>query len=154
MKIWIRTARDQFHVITNPISTYQNGGKILDNITLDEIIGLHATLLANDGEDLRIISEGNLHQLVFRINAQEDLVDKAATAFWSLCAYPAFREGNRRTACHLAEIILGGGSMRKKLPCEEMRVLAKGIDSFTIEIEDVVQVLRSHFERTPGIPPG
>jgi hypothetical protein len=120
----------------------------MQEITLETIIGLHDTILAKDGGDLRIISEANLHQLVFQVNLKEDPVARAATAFWSLCAYPAFREGNRRTAYRLAEVLRAGGIAQKELPCEEMRALAKGIDSFIVEIDDVVRVLQRQEEQT------
>jgi len=119
----------------------------MQEITLETITGLHDRILVKEGEDLRIISEGNLHQLVFQANLAEDPVLRAATAFWLLCAYPAFREGNRRTAFRLTEEILASGGYRAELPCEEMRALAKGIDAFTVEIDDVARVLQGHSKK-------
>lgn len=116
----------------------------MQNITVNTIISLHDRILKNDGGDCRIISEGNLHQLVFRANMTGDPISRAATVFWLLCAYPAFREGNRRTAYRLAETLLGTEGCRFDLPCGDVRTLVQGIDAFTVEIEDVEQFLIGH----------
>jgi prophage maintenance system killer protein len=116
-------------------------------ITLETITGMHDAILAKDGGDCRIISEGNLYQLVFQANLTEDPVSRAATVFWLLCAYPGFREGNRRTAHRLAEAILISGGITASLPCDDMRALTRGIDAFTVEIDDVVRLLRDRVEK-------
>jgi prophage maintenance system killer protein len=72
-----------------------------------------------------------------------DPFSRAALAFWSLCAYPAFREGNRRSAYRLAEEILESGDCRVDLPCPDVRALVQGIEGFTVEPEDVEQVFRN-----------
>lgn len=113
-------------------------------IAVETIIGVHDLILAQDGGDDCIICEGILHEVVFQANLQNDRIPRAATVFWSLCAYPAFREGNKRTAYHLAEAILSTGNSPVSLPCEEMRALAQGIKNFTVEIEDVERVLQHH----------
>ncbi|HEX3001992.1 MAG TPA: hypothetical protein VHN82_06455 [Methanoregula sp.] len=119
-------------------------GTGMQDLSLEYIIAFHRKILSeNEQADLRIISEGNLHQLVFRVTMTDDPFSRAALAFWSLCAYPAFREGNRRTAHRLAEEILMSAGCRVKLPCPDVRVLVKGIDDFTIEPEDVEQVFRN-----------
>ena len=113
----------------------------MQEITLETITGIHAGIMAKDGGDRRIISEGNLHQMVFHANLAEDPVSRAASLFYTICAFPAFREGNRRTACCLAETLLCTENRQGKLPCEEVRALIRGIDTFTVEIEDVEQFL-------------
>lgn len=114
------------------------------DLSLEYIIALQKKVLSqNEQADLRIISEGNLHQLVFRATMTNDPFSRAALAFWSLCAYPAFREGNRRTAHCLAEEILESADCRVDLPCPDVRALVQGIDAFTVEPEDVEQVFRN-----------
>jgi len=133
-----------------PVRTFsaEQDGSRMQDITLEMIIGIHDGILTRDVNDCRIVSEGNLHQLVFQANLTEDPVLRAATVFWLLCAYPAFREGNRRTAHRLAETILSSGDVSISLPCNEMRALAQGIDAFTIETEDVECVIRSYWEKS------
>ncbi len=116
----------------------------MQDLALETILALHAGIMAECGGDDRLLSEGNLHQLVFRANLMDDLHGRAAFVFWSLCAFPAFREGNRRTARRLAETILASGGDQIDLPCEELRRLAQGIETFTVETGDVEQFLRSH----------
>jgi prophage maintenance system killer protein len=114
----------------------------MQDITLETIVAAHDEVMAAGGGDRRVLSEGNLHQLVFRANLAEDPWERATIVFYSLCAFPPFREGNRRTAARLAETILAAGGFNGRLPCEDLRSLAQGIDAFTVEIEDVEQVLR------------
>jgi prophage maintenance system killer protein len=121
----------------------------MQDLSLETIIALHAGIMAECGGDTRVLSEGNLHQLVFRANLMDDPRERAAFVFWSLCAFPAFREGNRRTARRLAETILSSGGDQPDLPCEELRRLVQGIDAFTVEIDDVEQFLRVHSRKTP-----
>ena len=112
-------------------------------VSLELVVRLHEEVLTSEQADLRIVSEGNLHQLVFRANLTDDPFSRAATVFWSLCAYPAFREGNRRTAYRIAEEILVSAGCRMDLPCTDIRALIQGIDAFTVETEDVERMLRS-----------
>ncbi|MFA6332217.1 MAG: hypothetical protein WCX22_04635 [Methanoregula sp.] len=116
----------------------------MQEITVETIIGMHDRILAEDGGDDRIICEGILNEVVFQANLREEGIPRAATVFWSLCAYPAFREGNRRTAYRLAEAILSTGHSPVSLPCDELRALVQGIAAYTVEIEDVERVLERH----------
>lgn len=115
----------------------------MQDVSLELIVNLHRNILEDTQADLRIISEGNLHQLVFQANLTDDPFSRAALAFWSLCAYPAFREGNRRTAHRLAEEILDSAGCRVDLPCPDVQALVQGIDAFTVEPEDVERAFRS-----------
>jgi len=113
----------------------------MQDLTLETIIAIHDMILVKDGGDNRIICEGLLNEVVFQANLREDRIQRAATVFWSLCAYPAFREGNKRTGYRLAEAILSTDDSPVSLPCDEIRTLVQGINSFTVEIEDVEQFL-------------
>jgi prophage maintenance system killer protein len=121
--------------------------KEMEEFTVTTITGMHNRILAKDGGDDLIICEGILNEVVFQANLQEDRIPRAATVFWSLCAYPAFREGNRRTAYRLAEVILSTDDSPVSLPCNEMRALVQGITDYTIEIEDVERVLERHTKK-------
>ncbi len=112
------------------------------DITLDTITELHTRILATEGGDSRVVSEGNLLQIVFQANLTKDPVSRAVSIFWSLCAYPVFREGNRRTAYRLAETILSEAGLLATLPCGEARALIQGIEMFTVEPDDVEQAFR------------
>jgi prophage maintenance system killer protein len=120
----------------------------MQDISLDMIVTIHDGIMINDGGDRRVLSEANLHQIVFRANLTGDPHKRAASVLYSLCAFPAFREGNRRTALRLAETILAAEGSRAGIPCEDFRTLVKGIDEFTIEIEDVEQFLVRHSGKT------
>jgi prophage maintenance system killer protein len=116
----------------------------MQDLTLKTIIAIHDGILAKDGGDSRVLSEGNLLQLVFRTNLTGDPLKRAALVFYSLCAFPAFLTGNRRTARLLAEAILASDGYQVDIPCEDLRGLVQGIDMFTVEIDDVEQFLRQH----------
>jgi len=116
----------------------------MQDLTLETILSIHDAILTKDGGDSRMLSEGNLNQLVFRANLVDDVRKRAAFVFYSLCVFPVFREGNRRTACQLTKVILESGGYHADMPCEGLRGLARGIDAFTVEIEDVEQVLCRH----------
>lgn len=113
----------------------------MQKISVEMIVGIHEGILNADGGDQRIISEGNLYQMVFRANQIEDPIDRAALVFWSLCAYPAFREGNRRTAYRTACDLLAAEGYRGDLPCPEMYALTKGIDAFEVDMDDVERTI-------------
>jgi len=117
----------------------------MQDLVVEQIIGLHTTIIARDGGDNRLLSEGNLHQLVFRANLITESVPRAAFAFYSLVAYPAFREGNETIAWDLAAGILAEGGYCID-QADEMQIshLAKGILSFTTELEDVDAWLTTH----------
>jgi hypothetical protein len=120
----------------------------MQDLGVEQIIALHTTIIARDGGDSRLLSEGNLHQLVFRANLIPESVPRAAFAFYSLVAYPAFREGNETIARELAAGILaeGGYCMDR---ADELHIghLAKGILSFTTEPEDIEAWLAVHIHK-------
>ncbi len=120
----------------------------MQDLSVDQVIALHAAIIARDGGDGRIISEANLHELVFRANLTPDPVDRAALVLWSLVAYPAFREGNCRTAEKLAIGILAQEGYR--IPGGDragLGDLARGIDTFVVEPEDITAWLTTHAKK-------
>ncbi|MDO9034816.1 MAG: Fic family protein, partial [Methanoregula sp.] len=78
----------------------------IDELTVELVIAFHKQVMKTDGGDDRLLSEANLHQMVFSANRIDDIYQRAALAFFSLVAYPAFRDGNSRTARLVAEMIL------------------------------------------------
>jgi len=81
-------------------------------LTVNQIIKIHAGVIAHDGGDSRILSEAALHQMVFYANCITDIYRRAAFTLYSLCAYPPFREGNEQTAQVVMEQILLEGGLR------------------------------------------
>jgi len=117
----------------------------MQDLSVDRIIALHAAIITRDGGDSRIISEANLHQLVFRANLISDPLPRAALALYSLAAYPAFREGNIRAAQELAEEILTDGGYALDTGDEEpFGRLAEGVVAFTVEPEEIESWLAAH----------
>jgi hypothetical protein len=122
----------------------------MQDLQTDQIIALHSAIIARDGGDNRIISEGNLHQLVFQANLIPETIQRAAAVFYSLVAYPAFREGNIRTAQELAARILAeGGYCIDVGDNPAIRHLADGILAFTTEPEDIGAWYLAHARKQP-----
>ena len=119
----------------------------MDALTVEQVITFHKQVMKTDGGDDRLLSEANLHQIVFSVNRIESVLKRAAHAFFSLCAYPAFRDGNNRTAVFVTEMILFNNGYKLEDNDAEMTALAQGITSFTIEQEDVEEWLRSHYKK-------
>jgi len=78
----------------------------MNDLTVEQVIAFHKQVMKTDDGDDRLLSEAGLHQMVFSANRIEDIYPVAALAFFSLVAYPAFREGNSRTAQLMADMIL------------------------------------------------
>jgi hypothetical protein len=120
----------------------------MEEITVPGIMEVHDRIAIAGSGDCRIISEANLHMLVFRANLITDPVPRAAFILYALCAYPPFRKGNTETALELAGKVLAsegfGFSGRKT----EMLALAEGVLSWTTEPEDIEEWLSRNFERT------
>jgi prophage maintenance system killer protein len=116
----------------------------MDDLTIDQIIAVHAAIMANDGGDARLLSEPNLHQFVFRANLIDDIWRRAELALFSLSAYPPFRDGNKRTAHALASLILGQERYHLAPDDERVAGLLAGVASYTVEPEDIEHWLRCH----------
>jgi prophage maintenance system killer protein len=117
----------------------------MQDLLVDQIITLHKIIITRDGGDGRLLSEGNLHQLVFRANLIPGTLPRAAFVFYSLVAYPAFREGNKRTARELAGRILADEGYRIGQADEtQICQLAEGILAFTKELQDIEAWLADH----------
>jgi len=84
----------------------------MEDLTVELVMAVHTRIIERDGGDSRIISEANLHQMVFRANLIPECIPRAAFIFYSLCAYPAFREGNSGTALAVTELVLASGGYR------------------------------------------
>jgi prophage maintenance system killer protein len=119
----------------------------MEDLRIEQIIAIHRHVIDRDGGDSRIISEANLLQLVFLVNATPDSHRKAALAVYLLSAFPSFREGNRRTACSVAQAILAEDGYRILDIVTAMVPLFEGIASFTVEPEDIERWLRENTSR-------
>ena len=119
----------------------------MDMLTVEQVIAFHKQVMKTVGGDDRLLSEANLHQIVFSVNRIESVLKRAALAFFSLCAYPAFRDGNSCTARLVAEMILFNNGYKPEDNDADMTALVQGILSFTIEQEDVEAWLRSHYKK-------
>ena len=119
----------------------------MDMLTVEQVIAFHKQVMKTVGGDDRLLSEANLHQIVFSVNRIESVLKRAALAFFSLCAYPAFRDGNSCTARLVAEMILFNNGYKPEDNDADMTALVQGILSFTIEQEDVEEWLRSHYKK-------
>ncbi len=123
----------------------------LDKLTVEQIIAFHDQVMKADGGDDRLLSEATLHQMVFLANRIDDSYQRAALVFYSLIAYPAFREGNSLTARLVAEMILNNGGCSIIKESEEgIADLVQGITSFTLEMEDIEAWLHSHAKKVSG----
>jgi prophage maintenance system killer protein len=122
----------------------------MDDLSVGQIITLHDGISARNGGDPRLISEGNLHQVVFHANLIPAVVPRAAFVFYSLIAYPAFREGNGTTARELSTRILEhGGYEIGVADREELTRLELGINAFTVEPEEIEDWFGSHARKRP-----
>lgn len=117
----------------------------MQELDVPGILALHEGIIAREGGDGRILSEANIHQLVFHANLETDPLRRAALAFYILVAYPAFRQANESTACALAKKILhNGGYTLDPAGREALAGLAAGITAFEAGHEDIVAWFASH----------
>lgn len=107
----------------------------MDDVTVETVEAIHAMTMEDGKGDCRILSEANLLQLVFQANLIPGCVPRAAFVFYSLSAYPVFREGNERTAHELTLQILSEGGYGID-PAGQMQLgqLSRDITSFTTDI--------------------
>lgn len=119
----------------------------MDKLTVEQVIAFHAQVMETDGGDDRLLSEANLHQMVFLANRIDDIYQRAALALFSLVAYPAFRDGNNRTAGLVAQMILSENGCIPEDSGDEIADVMQGIVSFKVEQEDVEEWLRSHYKK-------
>lgn len=122
----------------------------MDELTTDEIIAIHSRIIEQRGGDGRMLSEAGLHQIVFNVNLSADAFHKAAYVFFSFCAYPPFREENARTALCIVKNILDREGYRIDPDPTELAKLVRGVESFSLEIEELEGWLHRHAKRTSG----
>jgi death-on-curing family protein len=119
----------------------------MDDLTVEQVIAFHDKVMRTDGGDARLLSEAGLHQMVFSVNRIDDVHCRAALAFFTLIAYPAFRDGNNHTAQLLADWILADNGYTPEDLDVEMTGLVQGIADFTVELADIKEWLRSHYKK-------
>jgi prophage maintenance system killer protein len=119
----------------------------MEDLTVEQVETIHTRIMAEEKGDCRILSEANLHQLVFRANLIPECVPRAAFIFYSLCAYPAFREGNSGTALAVTEQVLASGGYRITGEKAGIMALAEGIVAFTTEPEEIEQWLCNNIQK-------
>ena len=118
------------------------------DLTVEDIIVIHSRIIAETGGDARILSEAGLHQLVFHVNLSVDIFHKAAFVLFSFSAYPPFREGNLQTARCLIDKILTAEEYRIDVGEMELADLVTGVESFSLEIEDLEDWMHRHAQKT------
>jgi prophage maintenance system killer protein len=111
----------------------------MEDLTVAKVVAIHNRIIMREKGDCRVLSEANLHQLVFRANLIPECVPRAAFVFYSLCAYPAFREGNTGTALMVTEQVLASGGYRITGETAGIMALAEGIIAFTTEPKEIEQ---------------
>jgi prophage maintenance system killer protein len=116
----------------------------MEDLSAEEIVDIHHRIMMEGKGDCRIISEANLHQMVFGANLLQDCIPRAAFIFYSLCAYPAFREGNTETALAVTQQVLVSGGYRITGEISGILALADGIIGFTTEPEEIEQWISDH----------
>ena len=120
----------------------------MDGLTVDHIIGLHRQILAGKDDDARVLSEANLHQLVFLVNAEQDPIEAASRAIFQIVAYPSFNDGNKRTACRVAQEILSQAGWRLAGNDEELFALMQELKDFAAEPEDITAWIQTNTKKT------
>ena len=120
----------------------------MEDLTVEQVEKVHTGIIAGERGDCRILSEANLHQLAFRANLIPECVPRAAFIFYSLCAYPAFREGNARTAVAVTEQVLASGGYRITGDKAGIMALAEGILAFTTEPEEIEHWLCNNIQES------
>jgi prophage maintenance system killer protein len=123
----------------------------MDDLTIDDIIGIHSHLISQVGGDARVLSEAGLHQVVFHVNLSADVFHKAAFVLFSFSAYPPFREGNVQTALCIIKKILDAEDYRIEFGDKELADLVKGVESFSLDIEDLEDQIRKYAQKTTGL---
>jgi len=114
----------------------------MDDLTVEEILALHAGIMARHGGDDRVLSEANIHQAVFHVNLQPDPFARAATVVYLLCAYKAFRDGNKRTAQAIAERILADVGCNVNSDDSRCITLMQGVIDFVVETDEIEAYFR------------
>lgn len=118
------------------------------NISVEQIVAIHSRFMAGETGDSRILSLANLHQVVFSANLIPECLPRAAFIFYSLCAYPAFREGNPGTALAVTADVLASGRYQITGERAELMNLAKEIADFSKDIADIEAWLAENTLRT------
>ncbi len=116
----------------------------MTDLTFEQVISIHDTVIAKTGDDQRLLSVANLHQIVFLAGRCEDPIQKAACFLFSITAYPPFRDGNKRTALLVADTVLSEEGIGRDPDNEGIFELMRGISAFTVEPEDIEDWLRKH----------
>jgi prophage maintenance system killer protein len=120
----------------------------MEDLRVEQVEAVHRRIIEERKGDSRIISEANLHQMVFSANLIREFVPRGAFIFYSLCAYPAFRQGNFRTALALTERVLKAEGYRITGDMAGIIALAEGIRGFTTEPEEIEQWLCNNIEKS------
>jgi len=113
-------------------------------ITVEDIIKVHDLVTEGTADDTRLTSEAGLHEIVFLASRIEDPHLQAACIIFSICAYPPFRDGNKRTAIRIADDILSAAGLCRKAGDDEIFDLMRGVAAFTVEQDDIKTWLREH----------
>ena len=124
----------------------------MEELTAALVTAIHDRIVTDQKSDPRILSEASLHQMVFQAELVPGSIPRAAFVFYSLCAFPPFREANAETAITLAEEILASGGYSLQGELSGIMAIADGIRAFTTEPEDVEEWFRAHTrkENSPG----
>jgi prophage maintenance system killer protein len=120
----------------------------MEDLTVEQVEIIHTRIITEEKGDPRVLSEANLHQLVFRANLIPECVPRAAFIFYFLCAFPAFREGNFGTALAVTEQVLASEGNRITGTEAGIRALAEGIVAFITEPEEVEQWLCNNVQES------
>ena len=96
----------------------------------------------------KVVTRGYFLKRVFTRRSSRDVFHKAAFILFSFCAYPPFREGNVQTALCIVRKILCAEGYLVNLQDNDISDMVKGVESFSLEIEDLEDWMRTHVQKT------
>ena len=120
----------------------------MEDLTVELVEAIHTRVMGEVKGDCRVLSEANLHQMVFHANLIPDCVPRAAFIFYFLCAYPAFREGNSRNALAVTEQVLLSGGYKITGKRAGIMALEAGVDAFALEPQEIEQWLCNNIQES------
>ena len=119
----------------------------MEDLTVEWVLVIHDRVMARENGDTRLLSEGGIHQMIFRANLIPEVFSRAAFVLYSLVAYPVFREGNNRTALEVARQVLAWEWYQLEPEHPRTQAFTEGILAFTVVPEDIEEWLRRNVKK-------
>ncbi len=123
---------------------------LMEEFTAKRIIEIHDDIIKEYGGTGRLLTQGTLELLVYKVNREKDVFKQAALTLHTIAAQHPFFDGNKRTAFATAENVLRDSGYYLHADDDEVVNLMQKIAEYKCNVKTIEKWIIKKARATSG----